>query len=163
VTLVASPRDRAVYDWEARVVRCAGDQRISVEVADGIVRYVYGELGVPHPPTARMAVDRWERDKYAGAWAVSEPTAIVFVHQPTTSVVLHEIAHALTENPLDTIEKRKLVETETHGDVWLSNYVGLLGKLMGPRYNRPYLMSTLQGLPVAPQWHMTVRGRVVRW
>jgi hypothetical protein len=151
--------EKDVNKWEWTYVHHRDTRVVSVDEARGIIGYVYGLLGLTHPPLVRQ-VPKDEVGYVSGAMATMSNTAMNLMGPVTTSIILHEISHILTDDPLDSMELRPLVERESHGPIFLTNFLFLLDKLMGPSFNQFYLRSTLPPYLAAKlKWHMTVWGK----
>lgn len=158
--------DNAVNNWEHPTVHWRDPRPVSVAEAQGILAHVYQLAGIPERPAhVTMVPDRDSPDYTPDtlAYVNGEGTQMVLVRPErcSTSVVLHEAAHLLTEDPLDRLECRQPVEPLIHGPIWLSNYLWLLHKLMGPSFNTFYLRGTMPAAlnPAAINFYPTIRGK----
>ncbi len=147
-----TPRERALNRWEYAVVDAEDCRRISTEEAAAVLNHVWQLYGMPNKPPVPRVIGPDQDDYIPGCAASVSPTSFKIYGPINTVTVLHEAAHLMTEDPLDRMERRRLAEREIHGDLWLSLYVELLDRLMGPKFNRLRLMATLQGLPCKPAW-----------
>ena len=139
--------ERAVCVWENTVVDRGTARDLTQREAEGVLRHVWELCRMPgNPPSVQWVTDRDSEKYLPGAMAyVDSATAgsIVLQCGGTTQTVLHEVAHVLTDDPLDIMEIRCVAEHEMHGRLWLANYLWLLDRLMGPGYNTFYLRSKM--------------------
>jgi hypothetical protein len=151
--------ERDLNSWEWTHVHRRDTRKVSVDEARGVISHVYSLLGLAHPPLVR-AISKDHDDYISGATAYMGRAQMTLQGPVSTSVLLHELAHAITEDPLDRMELRPLVERESHGPIFVTNFLFLLDKLMGPSFNQFYLRSTLPPYIAAKlKWHMTVWGK----
>ena len=101
------------------------------------------------------------------AW-VALGTETIYVNKPhmfSASVLLHETAHMLTEDPLLEMELLPSGDKDVHGPTFYANFISLLHQTMGlhtAEFSKTRLMATLaQADPSfarSVKWHPTVRG-----
>ena len=144
-------RERALAGWEQTVLDANDRKLLGDAEAAAVIKYVWQQLGLTHPPVYRR-LNKDDAGYVEGAWAVWTGTSVTAMAPCNTVTLLHELAHGLTEAGLDQLELRRLREREMHGNIFLANYVHLLDKFMGPKFNKPYLMHTLAQIGVHPGW-----------
>lgn len=160
--------ERQLMGWEDDYVMRPDHSRVDLPAAKAIVAHVWAMAGIPdRPPLVEFNLDHDSAGYVAGAAAYvshDHMRLCIQVPAPKTTLLLHECAHLLVDDPLAVMELRKPAEHEFHGPVWLTNYLWLLHKLMGPSYNGFYLRSTLPAavrdwsLPFHPIIRGTPRG-----
>ena len=163
VTLTSS-WEKAVVRWECAHVDPMDRSRVCARVAAAVAQHALSLAQVPHKAPVVTYVGPDDPGYIAGAAAAMYPDGLrmdIFQREVRTSTVLHEIAHLLTEDPLDCMELRRLNERPMHGPLFLQNYLWLLGRLMGPAYNPFYLRGTMPAVlsPGAIPLHPCVWGR----
>ncbi len=150
-----TPRERAVCQWES-ALDSRDTRTVDLPTARAVVQHVWREYGLPGgAPNVVELFDKDAEGYISGAWASMGPTCMTLYKPCNTVTLLHELAHAMCEDPLDQLELRPAAEREMHGDIWLSIYVDLLDRFMGPSFNKGYLMATLQPLArlgINPTW-----------
>jgi hypothetical protein len=158
-------QERAAHKWECTYVHPLDPHPVGDAVVRGICAHVWQLYRLPDAPPIVRRVGPNEPGYISGALAsVSVDGCYMDLYSPkvTTVIVLHELAHSLTEDPLDRMELRALNEREVHGALFLGNFLDLLDRLMGPRFNKLRLMHTLvsSGVPVRPGWAPVIRGQI---
>lgn len=140
------PMERVVLDWETRHVDPRDRSRVDVRVARAVLTHVWAVLGMPCNPPVLTSLRPQDAGYVLGALAFVDADGTHIVMQKpelATSVILHEIAHCMTDDPLGSMEHRRPVEREMHGPLWLTNYLWLLDRFMGPVYNTFHMRATL--------------------
>lgn len=155
--------ERALAWWEDNHIMPRDRSALSVPEVRAVVAHVWSMVGLRRPP-AVVNIRPGEAGYVpeALAWCSHDCLTIAFqTAKPKTLYVLHELSHAILEDPVDVLELRKPVERAMHGPLWLGNYVWLMGRLMGPLFNPFHVRGTLppevRGWSIP--WHPTVRGR----
>lgn len=162
-----SSLEEATNQWEHRQVHCHGGRRIGPAEAAGILAYVLPMYGISQIPHVEFT-DSSSFEHLEGAVASCDySTGVIRVHMPhafNTTVLLHEAAHLLVEDPLDRMELRPVLEKTYHGPLFYACFLSLLEQTLGrhiPALSKLRLMGSLaktvpQLGPV--QWFPTVRG-----
>jgi hypothetical protein len=154
-------RTNAVYRWEDEHVMARDRVRIDPTTAQAVLTHAWQLCRLPGKPITVRYVPKDDPEYRGDVWASCGHGVMRIFKPPTTAVILHELCHALTDDPLDQLELRKPTEVDAHGPVWLSNYIWLLDRLMGPGYNTFYLRSTMP-LELGPQvlpYYPTIWGK----
>jgi hypothetical protein len=144
----ASPLDEATIRWEDKNVILRDRSLVGVVTGKAIATHIADLCKLPiKAPTVRR-VDPGDEDlSYTedALAAMDRGGTLLTLYRPEvpTTVIIHEMAHLLVTDPLDYLEGRKPQELEMHGPIWLTNYLWLLDRLMGPGYNTFYLRSTM--------------------
>lgn len=156
-------QEAALSKWDHECVFPRDRSALGLPQIKAVVGHTWELFQLKRPPAVvQVTPDDKGYTHGALAW-VAHDCLTMGVQQPTlaTSMVLHEVAHAVLEDPLARLEMRKPVEREIHGPLWLANYLFLLDRLMGPLYNQFHVRSTLP--PEVRGWtipyHPTVRGQ----
>lgn len=155
--------ERAVNQWDNRFSIARDRSALPLPHVKAVVTHVWDMVQLKRPPAVvQLTPDDALYVAGASAW-VSHDCLTVAIQAPqvSTAVVLHEMAHAILEDPLDALELRSPAERAMHGPLWLANYLWLMGRLMGPLYNPFHMRGTLP--PQVSQWtipwHPTVHGK----
>jgi len=117
--VVGDPQQKRVYAWERLVISPTDTSKISIEVAEQIVKYVWAEEGLEHPPKVEYIRDkRGNRSATGSRLKLRFPDGLLY-----SWVVLHELAHAMTSN-VDGASAQ-------HGPRFVQVYINLLSKYQG--------------------------------
>lgn len=141
-----NPVERKLAEWESRHVAPRDRSRIDLNVSRAVLSHVWEVLRMPNNPPVMTRLGPDDPGYCAGAQAyVDADGTHIVMQRPTlaTRVILHEIAHCMTDDPLGSMEHRRPIEREIHGEIWLTNYLWLLDRFMGPLYNTFHMRSTL--------------------
>lgn len=148
MTTILGPRDRAVYDWEAKWVHPHASKRYDEATARAIVPHVWRELGLSNPPAVKI-------DRRWGLGGAANRAEINLGPESVLSVILHELAHSM-DISLEASVGFAQLSTEGsgsyHDDNWLGLYVELLERFIGGRhFNKLWLYKTIHdhGLTVS--------------
>lgn len=158
---ITTKRERELNRWEWVNVHARDTKPVSCAVANAVLQHVWGLLGVPGKPPLAELVPATSPDYIGGCTASVNATkfSVYRPHELTTTVVLHELAHLITDDPLDELERKPYAEREMHGRLFLANFVFLLDRFMGPAFNQFYLRGTMPAsLSADLPWHATVWG-----
>lgn len=157
----------ATNHWEHVQVHRHDSRRIGPAEAAGILAYVLPMYGISQIPHVEWT-DSSSFGHLQGAVASCDSqTGVIRVHMPhafSTTVLLHEAAHLLVEDPLDRMELRPVLERGFHGPLFYACFLSLLDQTVGrhmPALSKIRLMGSLtQTVPeLGPvQWYPTVRG-----
>ena len=154
--------ERETNAWDHRHVIGRDPRALSVPEAEAVCAHVWPLCRMPGRPPSVRSIEPQHPDYIQGAWAyVDGPTGVMTLQRPVgTAVILHEMAHQLTDDPMNRLELRALVEPEMHGPVWLSNYLWLLDRLMGPAYNTFALRAAMTPAmrPMELPYHPVIWG-----
>lgn len=160
--LTAWERELRQWHYNQLERRCVDNLCHDLPAAKAVVGHVWQLAGLPGKPLEVVLVGKDHPEYIPGPLAYWDSLNLFIGLQRdcSTVVVLHEMAHVLTENPLDGLELRPLVEREMHGPVWLQNFLWLLDRCMGSAYNGFYLRSTMPALlsPMTIPMHPKIWG-----
>lgn len=155
--------ERELNRWDHQQPLARDRSALPLPHVKAVVAHVWQMVQLKRPPAViQLGPDDEGYVKGATAWVSHDClTMAIQAPQVSTVMVLHELAHAILEDPLDRLELRPLAEREMHGPLWLANYLFLLDRLMGPLYNQFHMRGTLP--PQVSQWtipwHPTVHGK----
>jgi len=105
------------YEWESREVAPHDRTMITRADADGMVRAIWGELGLRYPP--RIAALPPQAKTLIGR---ADRLTIELAPRVPSWCLLHELAHSLTSS----VEG----ESDGHGARFLATYIFLLGRYL---------------------------------
>lgn len=132
------PQQNRVYAWELAHVAPIDTNKITIEVAEQIVAYVWAEEGLSHPPKVEFINDkRGNRSATGCRLKLRFPAGLLY-----SWVVLHELAHAMTSN-VDGA-------SNGHGAWYMQVYTNLLNKYAG--------MDLLMMYHTAAQMNVKIKG-----
>lgn len=156
--------ERDVAAWTARHVKARDGSRVDARVATAVTAHAVELARLPQRAPSVTYVGPDDAGYVYGALAsISYDGLHIALHEPvvTTSTVLHEVAHLLTDDPLAWMESKRVNEQPMHGPLFLANYLWLLGRLMGPAYNPFYLRSTMPArlCPHTIPYHPVIWGQ----
>lgn len=155
--------ERELNHWDNVHVHGPDRSKLPLPQVKAVVGYVWEMMQLKRPPCVEYRTpDDAGYIPGAAAWVSHDCLNMVVQQAATPTVtVLHELAHAVLEDPLEVMEQRSLAEREMHGPLWLANYLFLLDRLMGPLYNQFYMRSSLPAAVRAWRipYHPTVRGK----
>lgn len=158
-----SKEERELNRWDHQQPLARDRSALPLPHVKAVVTHVWDMVQLKRPPAVvHLTPDDARYVAGALAWVSHDClTMAIQAEQVSTAVVLHEMAHAILDDPLDALELRSPAERAMHGPLWLANYLFLLDRLMGPLYNQFHMRSTLpdavRGWRIP--YHPTVRGK----
>ncbi len=155
-----TPEEKACNSWEWPHVHNRDASRLDLTTVRAVCLHVWSLAQMPGRPPLAVQVGPDDQEYIPGAFAYVEDSRLCVQRTLSTTMVLHELSHVLTDDPLDALEMRAPVESEMHGPVFLQNYLWLLGRLMGPLFNPFRMRATMPAIlkPAALPLHPVIRG-----